>query len=180
MPRLFDNNSYEQWLAEGSTDITRRALDHARKLLSEYQEPKLEEAKDEALREFIARREGEIPPEGWPERGVLIPDAVRPCTTRVYPAGILDTLSPQEAERLHDASRGNLSMLLRRCTLAVLHSGTMDDDAEALMNDYQDFELRVEQANRGLCLHLRNAPGEAFVEWPDHRRCPAAALRGGT
>ncbi len=64
MPKLFDNNSYEQWLAEGRTDITERALSHARKLLSEYQEPKLDEARDEELLDFIARREREIPPEG--------------------------------------------------------------------------------------------------------------------
>ena len=61
MPELFDNNSIEQWIAEGSKDITIRALEHARKLLAEYQEPKLDEAKDEALREFITRREREIP-----------------------------------------------------------------------------------------------------------------------
>ena len=61
MPELFDNNSIEQWMAEGSKEITQRALEFARKLLSEYQEPKLDEAKDEALRDYIARREREIP-----------------------------------------------------------------------------------------------------------------------
>lgn len=61
MPELFDNNSIEQWQAEGSLDTTKRALNHARRLLSEYQEPKLDEAKDEALRDYIARREREIP-----------------------------------------------------------------------------------------------------------------------
>jgi trimethylamine--corrinoid protein Co-methyltransferase len=61
MPELFDNNSIEQWTAEGEKEITQRALEYARKLLSEYQEPKLDEAKDEALRDYIARREREIP-----------------------------------------------------------------------------------------------------------------------
>ena len=61
MPELFDNNSIEQWQAEGSVEITERALKHARKLLSEYEEPKLDPAKDEALRDYIARREREIP-----------------------------------------------------------------------------------------------------------------------
>ncbi len=61
MPEMFDNNSIEQWVAEGSVEITERALTHARKLLSEYQEPKLDEARDEALRDYIARREREIP-----------------------------------------------------------------------------------------------------------------------
>jgi trimethylamine--corrinoid protein Co-methyltransferase len=61
MPELFDNNSVEQWMAEGSKEITQRALEHARKLLGEYQEPKLDEAKNEALLDYIARREREIP-----------------------------------------------------------------------------------------------------------------------
>ena len=61
MPDLFDNSSIEQWQAEGSKEITERALGFARMLLSEYQEPKLDQAKDEALLDYIARREREIP-----------------------------------------------------------------------------------------------------------------------
>ncbi len=61
MPQLFDNNSVEQWAAEGSIEITERALTFARHLLSVYEEPRLDEAKDEELRDFIARREREIP-----------------------------------------------------------------------------------------------------------------------
>lgn len=61
MPDLFDNNSIEQWQAEGSKEITERALAHAVNLLATYEEPKLDEAKDEALRDYIARREREIP-----------------------------------------------------------------------------------------------------------------------
>ncbi len=61
MPELFDNNSIEQWTADGEKDITRRALDHARALLADYEEPHLDEARDEALRDYIARREREIP-----------------------------------------------------------------------------------------------------------------------
>jgi trimethylamine--corrinoid protein Co-methyltransferase len=61
MPELFDNNSIEQWVAEGSVEITERALNRARKLLQDYEEPKLDIAKDEELRDYIARREREIP-----------------------------------------------------------------------------------------------------------------------
>jgi len=61
MPEMFDNNSIEQWMAEGSVEITERALKQAKKLLSEYQEPALDIAKDEELRDYIARREREIP-----------------------------------------------------------------------------------------------------------------------
>jgi len=61
MPELFDNNSIEQWQAEGGVEITERALGRARKLLSEYQEPALDQAKNEELWDYIARREREIP-----------------------------------------------------------------------------------------------------------------------
>jgi trimethylamine--corrinoid protein Co-methyltransferase len=61
MPKLFDNNSIEQWIADGEKDTTKRALAHAKRLLSEYEEPKLDPAKDEELRDYIARRESIIP-----------------------------------------------------------------------------------------------------------------------
>lgn len=61
MPELFDNNSIEQWVAEGSHEITSRALSYARKLLDVYEEPPMDVATDEALRDYIARREREIP-----------------------------------------------------------------------------------------------------------------------
>jgi trimethylamine--corrinoid protein Co-methyltransferase len=61
MPKMFDNNSIEQWVAEGSTEITARALKEAKAMLAAYEEPKLDEAKDEELRAYIDRREREIP-----------------------------------------------------------------------------------------------------------------------
>ena len=64
MPELFDNNSIEQWKVEGAKDTTQRALEYARKLLNEYEEPRLDEAKQEELLAFIERREREIPADG--------------------------------------------------------------------------------------------------------------------
>jgi trimethylamine--corrinoid protein Co-methyltransferase len=61
MPSIMDFNSYEQWSAEGSQDAAQRALAKARSMLEAYQEPKLEESKIEALEDFIARRERELP-----------------------------------------------------------------------------------------------------------------------
>ena len=61
MPKMFDNNSVEQWQAEGSVEITERALKQAKKLLGDYVEPKLDEGINEALLDYIARREREIP-----------------------------------------------------------------------------------------------------------------------
>ncbi len=85
-------------------------------------------------------------------------------STHLYPAGMLNTLSRHEVERLHGASRGDLAGLLRRCALAVLNSGDQGDDAEALLAQYENFRIEVQQVNRGLRLELRNAPGSAFVD----------------
>lgn len=63
MPEMFDNNAVEQWTAEGAIETPARALAHAKHLLSEYQEPVLDIAVDEALRDYIDRREREIPAE---------------------------------------------------------------------------------------------------------------------
>ena len=61
MPEMFNNDSIEQWQAEGSVATNERALQRVKDLLSEYQEPTLDVAKDAALRDYIARREREIP-----------------------------------------------------------------------------------------------------------------------
>ena len=61
MPRMFDNNSYEQWMAEGEKNVTERALQTARALLDSYDQPALDPGIDEALRDYIARRETTIP-----------------------------------------------------------------------------------------------------------------------
>ena len=61
MPEMFDNNSIEQWQAEGGIEINERALTRAKDLLNEYQEPHLDPGVDEALRDYIDRREREIP-----------------------------------------------------------------------------------------------------------------------
>lgn len=62
MPRLLDNSTYEAWVAESdSEEITARALKEARRLLASYEEPRLDEGVDESLRDYIDRREREIP-----------------------------------------------------------------------------------------------------------------------
>jgi trimethylamine--corrinoid protein Co-methyltransferase len=61
MPELFDNNSIEQWQAEGAVEINERALNQVRTMLGEYEEPKLDAGVNEALLDYIARRECEIP-----------------------------------------------------------------------------------------------------------------------
>ena len=90
--------------------------------------------------------------------------SAEPISARIYPAGILTMLSRMEVERLHDASRGELGELLRRCALGVLNSGNEGDDAEELLKLHEDFEIEIQQVNRGIRLELSNAPGSAFVD----------------
>ena len=63
LPELFDNSPIGQWEAEGALDTNARALDQARKLLAAYETPPLDAGIDAALKDYIARREREIPAE---------------------------------------------------------------------------------------------------------------------
>ncbi|MCY0095914.1 trimethylamine methyltransferase family protein [Hoeflea ulvae] len=58
---LADNNSYEQWLAEGEKRIEERARDLCRSWLASYVAPELDPAIDEALLAFIAGRKESMP-----------------------------------------------------------------------------------------------------------------------
>ena len=83
---------------------------------------------------------------------------------RVFPRAGLDILSRHEVSRLRDASAGGLHELLRRCTLAVLTSGSATDDPRAALIRYPDFDVEIHQQDRGVKLELSNAPAEAFVD----------------
>ncbi len=61
IPSIMDFNSFEQWSAEGSKDHDTRGRDKARIMLANYEEPKLDEGIAEGLRDFIARREEQLP-----------------------------------------------------------------------------------------------------------------------
>ena len=76
----------------------------------------------------------------------------------------MDILSRNEVTRLRDASHGGLHALLKRCALAVLTSGSENDDAMDIFQRYPDFDIQVLQQDRGIKLELKNAPTGAFVE----------------
>jgi trimethylamine--corrinoid protein Co-methyltransferase len=60
---LFDYNSAEQWQEEGSQTADQRANTKYKQLLKEYEAPELDEAMDEELLAFMAKRKEEIKPE---------------------------------------------------------------------------------------------------------------------
>ena len=58
---IADNNSFEQWEAEGSLDTTQRANGLWKRLLAEYELPPIDPAIDEALQAFLAQRKAAVP-----------------------------------------------------------------------------------------------------------------------
>ena len=63
-PALSDSENVESWEEDGSKDMRRRAYERWNAMLNQYEAPKLDEAKDEELRDYVARRKAEIP-EAW-------------------------------------------------------------------------------------------------------------------
>ena len=61
MPELLDNNSFEQWQAEGSLDAAQRANVLCKKALEQYEAPALDPAVDEALQAFIEDKKISMP-----------------------------------------------------------------------------------------------------------------------
>jgi trimethylamine--corrinoid protein Co-methyltransferase len=58
---IADNNSYEQWLAEGEQDAAQRANKIWKRMLQEYEAPALDPAIDEALSEYVSKRKAAAP-----------------------------------------------------------------------------------------------------------------------
>jgi trimethylamine--corrinoid protein Co-methyltransferase len=58
---LADNNSFEQWQAEGEKDMVQRANAKWKQMLRDYQAPALDPGIDEALQAFMAKRKAELP-----------------------------------------------------------------------------------------------------------------------
>jgi trimethylamine---corrinoid protein Co-methyltransferase len=57
---IADYSSYEQWSTEGSLDAAQRANRIWKKWLADYQDPGIDPAMDEALRDFMARRKASL------------------------------------------------------------------------------------------------------------------------
>ncbi len=82
----------------------------------------------------------------------------------VRPETHLAVLSAAEVNDLCAAQNETVYALFRRCALAVLTSGTDSDSARELFAAYRDFDVHFEQVDRGIVLHLQNAPATAFVD----------------
>jgi trimethylamine--corrinoid protein Co-methyltransferase len=63
-PRLSDSDNVESWEDGGAMDMRTRAYHRWNDMLDNYQAPPLDEAKKEALDEFVVRRKAELP-DAW-------------------------------------------------------------------------------------------------------------------
>lgn len=89
----------------------------------------------------------------------------RPVTTAsISPRGSLETLSQREVQQLSAAGSGSIYQLFRQCALAILNTGAHVDNAKTILEAYRDFEVRIQQQDRGVRLDLFNAPADAFVD----------------
>ena len=83
---------------------------------------------------------------------------------KLSPRGQLEVLSKREVSQLLDTSLGGLYHLYRNCSLAVLNSGAQTDDARQLLENFQSFDIKLLQQDRGITIELIDAPATAFVE----------------
>jgi trimethylamine---corrinoid protein Co-methyltransferase len=61
MPNVMDFNSFEQWSAEGAKDHDTRGREKAKAMLASYEKPPMDQGIADGLKDFIARRETELP-----------------------------------------------------------------------------------------------------------------------
>jgi len=85
-------------------------------------------------------------------------------STRVVPEQALEVLSQLEVARLREANDGEIYRTFRRCSLAVLNTGSDIDNTKEVLELFQDFQIRVIEQERGMKLEIDNAPACAFVD----------------
>ncbi len=84
--------------------------------------------------------------------------------TKLNPVGNMNLLSQVEVDQLQQFAASDLYNLYRNCSLAVLNAGSHTDDAEAIYQQYKDFQIQVLRRERGVKLDLHNPPPHAFVD----------------
>lgn len=81
----------------------------------------------------------------------------------IHPKTHLRVLSRYEIQMLRDVS-SETHELVRRCCYAVLSAGSQSDDYLDLEAEFRDFNIEVQQEDRGIVLNLVNPPQSAFVD----------------
>jgi predicted Rossmann-fold nucleotide-binding protein len=81
----------------------------------------------------------------------------------IRPTNSLNFLSHREIEGVMNSESYTYN-LFRECALAVLNTGSEEDDAEEVANAFKDFEVKIISQSRGIKLEIINAPASAFVD----------------
>lgn len=81
----------------------------------------------------------------------------------INPKKNLRVLSKREVSQICDVSSHTYE-LFRRCAFAVLNCGSNSDDYLSTVEQFNDFEIRVNQEDRGITLDVKGAPSHAFVD----------------
>ena len=83
----------------------------------------------------------------------------------VFPRGRLEVLSRIERDALATQRWApDLFERFRRCSFAVLLAGTAENLVDEWWDFYKSYEIRLVPEQRGIHLHLHNAPSAAFVD----------------
>ena len=61
----------------------------------------------------------------------------------VGPRGSLEMLSQSEIQVLLNSEQGGVHELFRKCALAILNSGSHNDNAKEIFDLYRDFDVTV-------------------------------------
>ena len=85
-------------------------------------------------------------------------------SVRVVPEKALEVLSQLEVERLTEANDGDIYEVFRRCSLAVLNTGSDLDSVKEVLEKFSDFSIQVIDQERGIKLEIAHAPPSAFVD----------------
>lgn len=80
----------------------------------------------------------------------------------VRPTSSLNLLSHREIENVIKYD-DKIFKLFRQCALAVLNTGSEEDDADVIFSYFHDFDVRIVPESRGIKLEVSNAPAKAFV-----------------
>jgi predicted Rossmann-fold nucleotide-binding protein len=81
----------------------------------------------------------------------------------IRPTNSLNFLSHREIEGVMNSENFTYD-LFRECALAVLNTGSEEDDAELTMDAFKDFDIQIISQSRGIKLEIINAPASAFVD----------------
>lgn len=82
----------------------------------------------------------------------------------VSPEESLHLLSKSEISQLYSSTDTELYQVFRRCALAVMNSGSHEDDTDSVLETYKNFDIKIILRERGIKLDIVNAPASAFVD----------------